>query len=172
MAPEAACAALAAAGFAIAPADVRIAPREERWAVFLPGDRIAWFPMSERGHARLAVERRVLALLAERCSFRAPRVIFDFAAGYDIRVMVAGHYDPWLLYEQSKTNPALARAIGGAIGAMLAEQHTRILAVDVEGWLPESVSWPEPSPWIRQRRPAVIDDRQLIAALCSKPMTG
>jgi hypothetical protein len=64
--------ALRGAGMTCSPEDVQIAAREERWAVSLPGARIAWFPASEPGSKRLAVERRVLRLLAERCSYQSP----------------------------------------------------------------------------------------------------
>ena len=47
----------------------------------LPDGRIAWFPASPAGVRRLGVERRVLGVLAARCSFRAPEVLF--VSGYD-----------------------------------------------------------------------------------------
>jgi len=153
------------AGIALSPTDLRIEPREERWAVWLPGERIAWFPASARGRERLAIERRVLRLLAERCTFAAPRILFESAAGFDVRAMVPGHCDPWPLYERIKTDTTLARRIGRAIGAILVEQHTRIVEADVAGWLPERVAWPEPADWIEARLPEIIDDTALIAAI-------
>jgi phosphotransferase family enzyme len=163
--PESACAALRAAELDLAPAEVRVERRDERWAVYLPGDHIAWFAASARGQGRLATERKVLRLLAERCAFLAPRILHESAAGYDIRAMVAGTCDPWSLYAQIKTDAPLARRIGRAVGAMLVEQHTRITRADVMGWLPERVSWPEPGAWIRERVTDVTDDTSLIAAV-------
>jgi Phosphotransferase enzyme family len=133
--------------------------------VWLPGERLAWFPASPRGSERLAIERRVLRLLAERCAFAAPRILFGSKAGFDVRAMVPGHCDPWPLYERIRTDMALARQIGRAIGTILVEQHTRIVQADVAGWLPERVSWPEPVELIKTRLPEVIDDSALIAAI-------
>ena len=39
--PEIACEALRRAGLSASPAEVRVSAREERWAVSLPGERIA-----------------------------------------------------------------------------------------------------------------------------------
>lgn len=149
----------------LSPADLRIERREERWAIWLPGERIAWFPATTRGRERLAIERRVLRLLAERCTYATPRILFESTAGFDVRAMVPGHCDPWPLYERIKTDTALARQIGRAIGAILVEQHTRIVEADVAGWLPEQVSWPEPAGSIRTWPPQVIDDTALMAAI-------
>jgi hypothetical protein len=41
---EAACEALRGAGMTCSPEDVQIIGRDERWAVLLPSERIAWFP--------------------------------------------------------------------------------------------------------------------------------
>ena len=97
---EAACEALRGAGMTCSPEDVQIIAREERCAVSLPGERIAWFPASELGNKRLAVERRVLRLLAERCSYQAPRILFVSACGFDVRQMVPGRCDPWGLFHR------------------------------------------------------------------------
>jgi Phosphotransferase enzyme family len=149
----------------LSPADLRIEPRDERWVVWLPGERLAWFPASPRGSERLAIERRVLRLLAERCAFAAPRILFESKARFDVRAMVPGHCDPWPLYERIKTDTALARQIGRAVGAILVEQHTRIVQADVAGWLPERIAWPEPTDLIKAQLPQIIDDKALIAAI-------
>jgi hypothetical protein len=160
-----ACPALCEAGLSY-PADaLRIAARDERWAVSLPDGHIAWFPASEAGASRLAVERRVLGLLAERCSFRVPEVLFASNAGFDLRLMVPGQCDPWGLYYRCLADTGLARRIGRSLGAILVEQHTRIAEADVAGWLPRRVSWPEPGASIHERLPRVVDDRGLIRTL-------
>ena len=65
--PTTACRALREAGFPHPAEALHIDAREERWAVSLPDGHIAWwFPASEAGATRLAVERRVLGLLASR----------------------------------------------------------------------------------------------------------
>jgi hypothetical protein len=160
-----ACSALREAGLELAPAELRIEAREDRWAVALPGEQMAWFPASDHGSERLSVERRVLRLLADRCSFSVPRVLFESASGYDVRAIVSGLFDPWGLYERTKTDTALARRIGRAIGLILIEQHARITSTDVAGWLPARVAWPESGDWVRSRLPQVIDDPQLVSRL-------
>lgn len=129
--PESACEALESAGMSCAPGEVHIATRDERWAVILPGEHIAWFPASESGGRRLTVERRVLRLLADRCSFQAPRLLAVSASGFDVRRMVPGRCDPWGLFQRCQTDTALAQKIGRSIGSMLAEQHTAISEADV-----------------------------------------
>ena len=118
---EAACEALRGAGLTCSPESVQIIAREERWAVSLPGECIAWFPASELGNKRLAVERRVLRLLAERCSYQAPRILFVSACGFDVRQMVPGRCDPWGLFHRCRADSSLAQRIGRSIGTILAE---------------------------------------------------
>jgi len=159
---ETACAALRGAGVICSPEDVRIARRDERWAAELPDHRIAWFAGSEEGGRRLAVEHRVLRLLAERCTFAAPRLIWTSDSGFDLRQMVPGRCDPWGMFEQCRADSALAQSIGRSIGAILAQQHTRIGPADVAGWLPRQVTWPQAGDWIRARLPLVVDDADLV----------
>lgn len=160
-----ACTLLEQAGIRVEPSDVRVEARDERWAVWLPSDRMAWFPAGEAGRQRLATERRLLRLLEERCSFRVPRVLFEAEAGWEVRALVSGEFDPWGLYRRTRTDRALARRIGRAIGKVLADQHTRVRHADVAGWLSEVPSWPEPLAWMRERLPAVVDDPGLLAAI-------
>jgi hypothetical protein len=122
---ESACEALREAGIALSPGELRIERREDRWAIWLPGERIAWFPANARGRERLTIERSVLRLLAERCMFTAPRILYESSSGFDVRAMVPGRCEPCLLYERIKTDLPLAQQIGQAIGTILAEQHTR-----------------------------------------------
>ena len=118
--PEIACEALRAAGLFCSPDETRIVAREERWAVELPGERLASFPASQSASRRLAVERRVLRLLAERCSFRVPRTLLVSESGFEVRQMVAGRCDPWGLFERCKRDSGLARRVGRSLGAILA----------------------------------------------------
>jgi aminoglycoside phosphotransferase (APT) family kinase protein len=163
--PELACEALREAGITCSPDAIQISARDERWAVSLPGNRIAWFPASEAGARRLGTERRVLQLLAQRCTFAAPRVVLVSPAGFDVRAMVPGRYDPWAFFERCRADQELARRIGRSIGAILAEQHATIAEADVAGWLPRRVAWPEPGDWIRDRVPDVVEDRGLVRAM-------
>jgi hypothetical protein len=163
--PATASRALREAGISYLAEALAIDAREERWAVSLPDGRVAWFPASAPGARRLAIERRVLGLLAARCSFRAPEVLFVSNSGFDIRRMVPGQCDPWRLYRRCVGDAGLARQIGRSIGLILTEQHTRIAKADVTEWLPRRVPWPETGAWVRERLPRVVDDRGLIRAL-------
>lgn len=162
---ESACVALREAGLDLSPEVVRIEAREDRWLVRLPGGRLAWFPANAKGRALLERERRLLRLLAERCSFRVPRVLYESVQGWDVRAVVPGVCEPWALYRRTLADVPLARRLGGAMGAILAEQHTRVAHDDVAGWLPTQPAWPEPSERIRQSLPDVIDDRGLLAEI-------
>jgi hypothetical protein len=162
---EAACDGLRAAGFAVSPSDLKLEQRDERWTVTLPGDRMAWFPSSDDGRGRLALERRVLRLLAERCSFRTPTLLYEHPDGFDVRAIVPGRCEPWPLFERAKHDAALARRIGRSISAILIEQHTRIKHEDVAGWLPERLTWPEPHESVLERIATIVDDQALVAAI-------
>ena len=72
LSPDIACEVLAEAGLAFAPSDAHVEAREERWMVRLPGQHLAWFAASPHGLQRLQTERRVLRLLAARCTFQIP----------------------------------------------------------------------------------------------------
>jgi len=162
--PKIACDVLMKAGLQLTPAQVRVEAREERWVVYLPGQRLAWFAASDDGRGRLTTERRVLRLLEARCTFGVPRVLFEDAAReFDVRAMVPGVSDPWQVYAKVRDSVELAVRLGAAVGAMLAQQHARISAADVAGWLPHQPSWPESHEWIRERLVRVVDDRKLLA---------
>src|SRR5262249_7243687 len=112
---------------------------------------------------RLRTERRVLRLIASRCSFRVPRVLFESDEGdFDVREPVSGATDPWAAYAAVRDDPYRAREIGTALGALLAQQHSRIAATDVASWLPSRPEWPEPREWIAERLPSVVGDPRLI----------
>ena len=152
---------LAAAGFHVGSQMNRIEPRDDRWAVFLPDGRVAWFPMNPAGAQRLAVERRVLRLLGARCSFRVPRVLFVAEAGWELRTLVPGLCDPWGLYRRTRIDRGLAGRIGRAVGRLLAEQHTRISLYDTVGWLPQRLPWPEPPEQVCQKLLSVTQNVSL-----------
>jgi aminoglycoside phosphotransferase (APT) family kinase protein len=162
LSPTLACEALRGVGVECPPQDIVVERREHRWVVALPDDRIAWFAASDIGGKRLAAERRVLRLIAERCTFTVPRVLCVSDLGFDIRRSVPGRCDPWSLFERCKADPTLAAAVGRSLGAILAEQHTRIHAADLRGWLRQHVEWPEAGSWIRARLAGGVDDTALM----------
>jgi aminoglycoside phosphotransferase (APT) family kinase protein len=162
--PEHACQALAELGFRLSPADVHLVPRDGRWLVRLPGGRLAWFAATAAGLAAMQTERRVLRVLKERCGFAAPRVLAASAdGGVDVRAMVPGVHDTRAVYARVRREPEAARRVGAALGAILADLHTRAGAADVAGWLPRRPGWPEPRGWICDRLPRVVDHRGLRA---------
>jgi hypothetical protein len=162
---EIACESLRGAGLFCSPDEIQIVAREERWAVVLPGERIAWFPASEAGSRRLAVERSVLRLLTDRCSFRVPRTPLVSEHGFEVRQMVPGRCDPWGLFERCKRDRELGQRVGRSLGGILAEQHMAIGKAEVTDWLPRRVVWPEESDWIRERLPGVVDDVDLVVGM-------
>ena len=156
--------ALRAAGLDYRPSQLAIEEREDRWLVRLPDQRVAWLAASGRGLQGLRNERRVLRLIEQRCSFATPRVCYESAGGeLDVRTMIPGAVDARRFYARARDSSELAMRFGCAIGAILAEQHTRIGPADVEPWLPRRPSWPEPRAWISERLPAVVDDASLVS---------
>jgi hypothetical protein len=159
-----ACDALARLGLDVTPAQIRIDAREERWVVRLPGNRLAWFAASAEGSRRLDAERRVLQLLAQRCSFVVPRVLLEGAdVAIDVRTLVPGVAEPWRLYDDIRDDPQLAVRIGTALGTLLAQQHMRIVEHDIGEWLQRRPRWPATREWVAERLPQVIDDPETIA---------
>ncbi len=149
-------AALREAGIDVAAGILSPESRDGRIVVALPGGRLAWFPTSDEGHARLARERRVLRVIAEHCRFAVPRILHESPAGWDVRARVPGRVDPWAVYQRLPAEPALACALGAAIGAILAEQHDRVPIAALEG-LPRRPDWPLPSAQILAALPDVTD---------------
>jgi aminoglycoside phosphotransferase (APT) family kinase protein len=162
---ELACEVLAKAGLRFTPEQMHLESREEAWVIRLPENRLAWFAASAEGQKRLAVERRVLRLLQERCTFLAPSVISqDKDDDFDVRAMVPGVCDPARIYVQLRCSTELAEQTGAALGAILADQHAGVHASDVAGWLPLQPRWPKPAEWIRERLVRVTADPQLAAS--------
>jgi aminoglycoside phosphotransferase (APT) family kinase protein len=163
--PWAVCTALARADVFVEPSEVRIEARDERWLVRLPGQRLAWLAASASGAERMRTERRVLRILAARCSFAVPRILFEDPTGeFDVRTRVPGDADPVQLYAEIRADGGLAARVGAAVGAMLAEQHSRVDADDVVGWLPDRVTWPRAAAWVHQQLPRVVNDAPLISS--------
>jgi aminoglycoside phosphotransferase (APT) family kinase protein len=161
-----ALAALSQLGINLNASEITVERHEDRWLVRLPDERLAWFAASETGRNTLIADRRVLRLVESRCAFHAPRILAEHRSGdFDVRAMVPGASDPVALYNAACSNLEIAKQIGIRIGQMLAELHTRTQRPDVESFLPHKPSWPDPGRWIRERLPAVIDDRKLVAKI-------
>ena len=156
-------AALAEAGIQHDARSLQFDPREDRLAVRLPDDRMAWFPLNERGRAALVKERRVLRLLQVHCRFSVPRVLHESESGWDLRQLVRGVVDPFGLHARVQSDSEFAYAFGEDLGRLLAEQHTRIPSAELAGWLPAVPNWPTPEdiPYL----PRVVDDAKLLARI-------
>ena len=144
---------------------VVVEPRDQRWLVRLPENRLAFFAASEAGRGRLVRERRVLRLVREHCSFEVPRVLLESDdGGLDVRAVVVGRVDPWPLYERVLHDSEFARRTGEAFGHLLAEQH-RIPTEPLRDWLPQRPAWPESPSWILDRVRQVVDERDLLVGI-------
>ena len=75
--------------------------------------------------------------------------------------MVPGLSDPWRVFAGARDSIELAAELGRSVGAILAEQHSRISAADVADWLPRRLSWLKSPEWIRERLVKVVDDTKL-----------
>jgi aminoglycoside phosphotransferase (APT) family kinase protein len=137
--------------------------REDRCAVRVSPDRMAWFPLNEQGRTSLSKERRILRLLEKYCHFPAPRMLHEDDTGWDIRALVQGAVQPSGLRERLVGDPAFAHSFGTELGRMLAEQHTLIPPAELAGWLPTTPNWPRPEdlPHLAE----VIDDPVLLARI-------
>jgi aminoglycoside phosphotransferase (APT) family kinase protein len=137
--------------------------RENRLAVPVPGDRLAWFPTNKDGLAQLLKERRILRLLERYCSFRAPRILYEDPTGWDFRTLIAGSVRPFPLRERLQRDPQLARQFGEDLGRILADQHTSIPATELQGWLPGTLNWPRAADL--PHLSSVVDDPRLLARI-------
>jgi aminoglycoside phosphotransferase (APT) family kinase protein len=161
--PEIVCDYLRQADLSVEPGELQLEARECRWVVHLPANQMIWFAMTEEGHRRLCTERKVLRLLEAKCSFAAPRVVYESHDGlFDVRTKVPGLVHPQAIFNRLRQDLELVAQTGAAIAQILVEQHAQITAQDVAGWLPETVGWPLSSGQIRQQVPQVVDDSVLI----------
>ena len=151
------------AGIAIDGPRLRVESRNGRILVHLDDDRIAWFPEEPGGLVAIKNERRILRLIEKYCRFRAPRILYEDAEGWDVRAMVPGVAATDFL-TQVRTDPGGASRTGAALGRILAEQHTRVPAFEL-GWLPRIPSWPQPA--AVANLPKVIQDAGLLARINS-----
>ena len=149
------------AGIAIDGPRLRVESRNGRILVHLDDDRIAWFPEQPESRGGIENERRILRLIEKYCRFRAPRILYEDAEGWDVRSMVPGVAATDFL-TQVRTDPDGARRTGAALGRILAEQHTRVPASELE-WLPRIPSWPQSAAVANLSK--VIEDSRLLARI-------
>ena len=140
---------------------LQVERRNGRIVVHLDDDRIAWFPEQPEGRVPIENERRILRLVERYCRFRAPRILYEDAAGWDVRAIVPGVAAADFL-SQVRTDPCAARRTGAALGRILAEQHSHIPASEL-GWLARIPSWPQSA--AVANLPKVIEDVHLLARI-------
>ena len=130
--PESLCVALnRATSLRLAPRDVVLAYHHWRWVAHLPDQRIAFVADTVDARQRLARERQLLRLLADRAHFRVPRVEWvDPHGNWDIRLKVLGEAGLTLTYtihhQRILDEPAIAQRTGQRLGQILGELHSVI----------------------------------------------
>jgi len=149
------------AGFAVDETRLRVESRKGRILAYPDEDKIAWFPERPEERVALENERRILRLVEKYCAFRAPRILYEDAGGWDVRAMVPG-VAAVDFSTQVRTDPRGAERTGAALGRILAEQHTRVPASELK-WLPRISSWPQPA--AVANLPKVIQDAGLLARI-------
>jgi aminoglycoside phosphotransferase len=98
--PESLCVALnRATSLRLAPRAVVLAYHHWRWVAHLPDQRIAFVADTVDARQRLARERQLLQLLADRVHFRVPRIEWvELHGNWDIRLKVPGEAGLTLTY--------------------------------------------------------------------------
>lgn len=160
--PEMVAVVLAGSGVPVDPAEVKLLPRDNRFAARLPHHRIAWFPTDPLGRQRLVREARALGLIERYCSFRAPRLLHQSASGWQLRAEVPGTVDPFAVYHRVRDDQRFAATLGGNFGRLLADQHLSIPSSELGDWLLPRPGWPPPPAQVAADLPRVTDDRALI----------
>jgi Ser/Thr protein kinase RdoA (MazF antagonist) len=105
----------------------------------------------------------VLDLIARHCACAAPRILIASDAGWDVRTLVEGPFDPFAVYHRVNADAGFARKVGQGLGDIFVQLHTAIPREALAGgWLPARPAWPQPLAWQQQRLPRVTDDAALI----------
>src|SRR5262245_11732175 len=146
MTAESACKALREAGIALSPTDLRIERREERWLVWLPGERIAWFPASARGRVLVHGDLGLHNLAIDPAT-DAVRGIFD----YDSAAWADRHHDARYLALAIPGEPVLEAALAiyePAVGCTLDRNRIWLYnAVCAASFLASRVGVPAEQKW-------------------------
>ena len=163
LAPEQAATALQSADILVAPEQVRIVRRDDRWLVSWQDNKLAWFAATPEAQQRMQKERIILGLLSEYCTFQTPSMYYtDPQLDFDVRWRVRGSFDPVLAHDRLQARPDLAKTWGNWLGKALVELHSVPLDEAALSALPRKASWPESRSWIEERLPRVTDDKLLI----------
>jgi aminoglycoside phosphotransferase (APT) family kinase protein len=148
------------AGIVVDGPRLRLESRNGRILVHLDDERIAWFPEQAEGRVALEKDRRILRLIERYCSFRAPRILYEDAEGWDVRAIVPGIAATDFL-TQISTDPRGAERTGASLGRILADQHLCIPASELK-WLARV---PGPHSAAIANLPKVIEDSRLLARI-------
>jgi hypothetical protein len=110
----------------LAPRDVLLAYHHWRWVAHLPGQRLAFVADTAYARQRLARERQLLQLLANRVHFQVPRLEWADPHGHwDVRLKVPGDAGHWsgTHHQRIIEDPAIAQQTERCLGEILAELH-------------------------------------------------
>jgi aminoglycoside phosphotransferase len=156
------------ADLGVEPADVLgVETRDEIGLVRLRGDRLAFVAVSQAGRQRLVRERAVLAALRGRVPFGVPDVVRVSDDGVaDLRRAVVGtilSVDE--LFAGLARERERSRTLGRGIGELIAALHRAVEPEALADVVLDRVSWPEPTSWILERLPDVVDDPGLHRAI-------
>lgn len=165
--PENLCVALnSATSLQLAPHDVVLAYHYWRWVAHLPGKRLAFVADTAYARQRLTRERQLLQLLADRASFRAPRVEWvDPQGNWDVRLKVPGDAgDSSATHHQRIVEaPAIAHQTGKRLGEILGELHRVITPEEARQLAPFEPPLATPLERTRRNMAMGIEDAALRA---------
>jgi aminoglycoside phosphotransferase (APT) family kinase protein len=165
--PESLCAALnRMTGWQLVPRDVVLLYREWRWVVQLPDQHLAFVADTASARQRLARERQLLRLLADRASFQVPRIAWvDPHGHWDVRRKVPGDAGEWSgpHHQRIIEDPAIAHLTGTRLGEILAALHRVITWEEARDLAPREPPLATPLARMRRHLARGIEDATLQA---------
>jgi aminoglycoside phosphotransferase len=165
--PENLCVALnRGTSLRLAPHDVVLAYYHWRWVAHLPGQRLAFVADTAHARQRLARERQLLQLLADRAHFQVPRIEWvDPHGNWDVRLKVPGDAGHWsgTHHQRIVEEPAIAHQIGKHMGEILAELHRVITLEEARQLAPLEPPLATPLERMRRHLAMGIEDATLKA---------
>jgi aminoglycoside phosphotransferase len=162
--PENLCVALNRGTSLLAPRDVLLAYHHWRWVAHLPGQRLAFMADTAYARQRLARERQLLQLLADRAHFEVPRIEWvDPHGHWDVGRKVPGDAGHWsgTHHQRIVEEPAVAHQTGKRLGEILAELHRVITLEEARQLAPLEAPLATPLEHIRRNMAMGIEDATL-----------
>jgi hypothetical protein len=130
-------------GRACAARDVVVGERHGFFVVRLASDLMAYVAKGGTAQAALGRERRVLARVGQRVSFRLPRPVgeIEMEGMIDLRERVAGVSGP-RFHERLMGDGALLRRVAAWMGETLAELHGALANAELSALGVGAPTWP------------------------------